>query len=164
MSLHLTEEEYAELMRRRGVDTSSVGASADTFPSRGRPLEAAKGETMPTEEEEQIALIEWATRSSGQYPELALLFHIPNGGSRGKGEAGRFKAMGVKKGVPDLFLPVPRGGYHGLFVELKRVAGGEVSKNQREWIDTLTRQGYRAVVCKGWEAARIVIMRYIREV
>ena len=67
---------------------------------------------VPTESEEQQTLFSWATMQSGRYPELRLLYHIPNGGSRGKAEAGRFKAEGVKSGVPDLCLPVARGAYH----------------------------------------------------
>lgn len=64
---------------------------------------------LPTEAEEQATLFSWAAMKRGKYPELDLLFHIPNGGSRGKAEAARFKAEGVKPGVPDLFLPVARG-------------------------------------------------------
>lgn len=37
-------------------------------------------------------------------PADAVWFHVPNGGGRGRAEAGIFKAMGVKAGVPDLWL------------------------------------------------------------
>lgn len=47
------------------------------------------------------------------------LFHVPNGGKRNAKEAARFKAMGVRPGVPDLLLILPRGGYSFLAVELK---------------------------------------------
>lgn len=60
----------------------------------------------PTEDVEQMCLFRWADAQSGKYPELSLMYHIPNGGKRGKAEAGRFRAMGVKSGVPDIFLPV----------------------------------------------------------
>ena len=69
---------------------------------------------VPTESVEQQSLFRWAAYQSGKYPELKLLYHVPNGGSRNKAEAGRFKAEGVKAGVPDLCLPVPRGEFHGL--------------------------------------------------
>lgn len=117
---------------------------------------------VPTEDEEQMALINWARMAAGALPELRLLFHIPNGGSRGKAEAGRFRAMGVKSGVPDLFLPVARGPWHGLFVELKRTKGGRVSSEQAAWIRDLGAQGYCAAVCYGWEDARREIERYLR--
>ena len=115
----------------------------------------------PTEDEEQIQIIRWALCQRGKHPELGLLLHIPNGGSRGKVEAARFKAMGVKKGVPDLFLPAPRGGYAGLFIELKRRRGGQVSADQREWIAALTNEGYCAQVCRGFEEAVELLSRYI---
>lgn len=75
---------------------------------------------VPTESVEQQCLFRWAAFQSGRFPELALLYHVPNGGSRKKAEAGRFRAEGVKAGVPDLCLPVARGGFHGLYIELKR--------------------------------------------
>lgn len=116
---------------------------------------------LPKEGQEQAALMSWAQMQSWRWPELALLFHIPNGGGRSKAEAGRFKAEGVKAGVPDLFLPVPRGEYHGLFIELKRIDGGRVSAAQMTWIQNLSDQGYRAVVCNGWECAAKVIGDYL---
>ena len=87
----------------------------------------------------------------GKYPELKLLYHIPNGGKRSKSEAGRFKAEGVKSGVPDICLPVARGKYNGLYLELKKKHGGKLSDNQKSWIENLSREGYFAVVCAGWE-------------
>ncbi len=120
-------------------------------------------EQTPTESVEQQRLFQWAAYQSGAYPELELMYHIPNGGSRNKAEAGRFKAEGVKSGVPDICLPVARGGNHGMYIELKRVKGGRVSANQIAWIERLTKQGYCAAVCNGWETAAEAIMRYLRE-
>lgn len=115
-----------------------------------------------TESQEQQLLFEWAALSAGKWPELALMYHIPNGGSRSKAEAGRFKAEGVKAGVPDICLPVARGGYHGLYMELKRVKGGRVSPAQQGWIAALRDQGYYACVCKGWDDAAHVIKKYLK--
>lgn len=117
--------------------------------------------TIAKESEEQRALFEWAVWNMGKWPELAMLFHIPNGGKRGKAEAARLKAEGVSAGVPDLCLPAPRGGYHGLYIELKRIKGGEVSKNQKEWLALLNRQGYFAAVCFGWQEAARAITKYL---
>lgn len=115
----------------------------------------------PTEDEEQICLFRWAAYNTGKRPELAMMFHVPNGGKRNAIEAARFKAMGVKPGVPDIFLPVARGGYHGLFIELKRREGGTVSAAQHDMIVKLRAQGYKADTCKGWEAARLLIEAYL---
>lgn len=114
-----------------------------------------------TESQEQQLLFEWAALSAGRWPELALMYHIPNGGSRSKSEAGRFRAEGVKAGVPDICLPVARGGYHGLYIELKRVKGGRVSTAQQGWIAALRDQGYCACVCKGWDDAAHIIKAYL---
>ena len=116
---------------------------------------------IPSEDEEQIIVMNWAALARGKFPELDLLFHIPNGGKRGKREAARFKDMGVKAGVPDLFLPVPRGKYAGLFVEMKRTKGGTVSPEQKKWIADLRGMGYAAEVAKGGWAAVELIKAYL---
>lgn len=121
------------------------------------------GNIAVSEEVEQITLFRWTAFMESKMPELKLLFHIPNGGKRGKAEAARFKAAGVKAGIPDLFLPVPRGKYAGLFIELKK-QGGRLSINQKIWINNLERQGYCARVCYGWEQAAETIQKYLKEV
>lgn len=63
-------------------------------------------------------------------------------------------------GVSDVFLPVARGGFHGLYVELK-VKGGKPSDNQKWWIAETTKQGYLSVVCFGWVEAKEVIEGYL---
>ena len=117
---------------------------------------------VPTESEEQQVLFEWAAMQGGAYPELKLLHHVPNGGKRGKAEAGRLKTEGVKPGVPDICLPVARGGYHGLYIELKRLHGGKITEEQTDWISQLKKQGYFAIICRGWNEASVAIMRYLR--
>ena len=114
-----------------------------------------------TEAEEQTALFEWAAVQRGKYPEIDLLHHIPNGGYRAKHEAAKLKAMGVKAGVPDLFLPVARGECHGLYIELKRMADGRPSGEQIDWMTALAAQGYQVALCRGWDAAAREIMRYL---
>lgn len=116
----------------------------------------------PEEEVEQTCLFRWAAYSLGAHPELRLLHAIPNGGKRSKSEAARMKAAGVKAGVPDMFLPVARGGSHGLYIELKRIKGGRVSAEQLAWMEELTREGYTCAVCHGWEEARKVIQTYLK--
>ena len=120
-------------------------------------------EYVPTEAEEQEAVIEWAKAMEARVPELELLHHIPNGGRRSKAEAGRFKAQGVKAGVPDLSLPVPRGRYHGLYVEMKRKRGGRISPEQEWWIERLQKQGYFVDVCFGADEAIRRIEWYLTE-
>jgi len=112
------------------------------------------------EHQEQVALFKWARMREKRVPELALLFAIPNGGKRNKATAGKLKAEGVKAGVPDICMPVARGRFHGLYIELK-APGGKPSDSQGKWIKDLTAQGYYACVCVGWESAKMVIEAYL---
>lgn len=113
-----------------------------------------------TEHGHQVALIRWAGYQAGKYPALHLLFSIPNGGHRTKVTAGKLKAEGVKKGVPDLHLPVSRQGYHGLWIEMK-TDKGRVSPDQRRWILALAEQGHRVAICRSWEDAARELREYL---
>jgi hypothetical protein len=118
-------------------------------------------ERIPDESTDQRALFEWANLMGAKVPELRLLVHIPNGGLRNVVVAARLRAEGTRKGFPDMILPVARGGYHALAIELKRAKGGKVSPEQREWLDALAAQGWRAVVCRGFDEARSELSRYL---
>ncbi len=112
---------------------------------------------------EQICLFRWAAYMQGKYPELNLMYHIPNGGSRNKLEAANLKRQGVKAGVPDICLPVARGLYHGLYIEMKNTSGkNKATAKQKDWIDELKKQGYMAIVCFGWQEASEVIEKYMK--
>ena len=115
-----------------------------------------------SEAEEQMAVIKWAELMSNKHPCLKWLYHCPNGGSRNIAEAANLKRMGVKAGVPDLCLPYPSNGHHGLYIEMKTDKGRSTAA-QREYIDFLTEQGYKATVCHGAEEAIEVIWGYVNE-
>lgn len=109
-----------------------------------------------------------------QYPQLErLMFAIPNGGNRGSNKrdsqlnGAAMKAEGVKRGVSDIFVavPRPRAGeyawtYGGLFLELKTFTGTE-SDEQKEFGAAVTEQGYAYVVCRGWRQAYATIRAYM---
>jgi hypothetical protein len=115
----------------------------------------------PTEHAEQCALMDWAQMAYGKHPELRWLYATPNGGFRHPSTAAKLKAEGAKAGVCDLFLPVPRKGHHGLYIELKRTKGGRLSPEQVDFIDFVTQHGYLAVVCKGWIEAKDTLLDYL---
>ena len=117
----------------------------------------------PPEDDEQIALFAWINLNIGQQPELALAFHVPNGGHRNPHVGAHMKRMGVKPGVPDLLLPVKRGRWSGLAIELKRTVGGRVSQDQQWWLVQLREQGWRTIVCRGADDAIITIIDYMRQ-
>jgi hypothetical protein len=112
------------------------------------------------EELHQVALMQWAAAQERIYPQLRLLYHVPNGGKRSPATGARLKHMGLKSGVPDLDLPVARGPWHGLRIELK-AKGGRLDPEQKQWLAALVAEGYRAEVCTGWEAARDLILEYL---
>lgn len=116
---------------------------------------------LRSESTEQEAIIRWCNNHLQQFPELKLIFHVPNGGSRNKAEAARLKAQGVKSGVSDLVLPVPRGIYHGLFIELK-YGDGRPTKSQKDFIEAVTKQGYLAMCIWGAEAAVNLLTEYLQ--
>ena len=113
-----------------------------------------------SEHKEQVALFRWAEFAAARRPELRLLHAIPNGGHRHKAVAARMKAEGVRRGVPDICLPVARGPYHGLYIEMK-TRRGRTSADQERWIAALRAQGYRAEVCRDWSEAREAIEQHL---
>lgn len=115
---------------------------------------------VASEDEEQATLIECCALHEAKYPALRLLYHVPNGGYRTIKTAKRMKELGVKPGVPDLFLPVAVGGFIGLAIELKSMTG-YASKEQKQWIADLRSHGWRAEVCRGWEQAWGVVREYL---
>lgn len=106
-----------------------------------------------TEHEVQREFVRWFRQS---LPGVRI-FAIPNGGFRGKAAAGRLKAEGVSKGVPDLFCPELF-----LWIEMKRAKGGVVSPEQRDWLDYLASCGYATLVCRGLEDAKEQVIQYLQ--
>lgn len=133
---------------------------------RSRPKARPGQPKMPPiqrEATEQRALISWASLAVKMQPDLRWLYHVPNGGKRGKAEAGMLKAEGVKKGIPDLHLPVRRGIYTGLRIELKSTGSvpSDMTPEQKEWLEHFQGQGEFAVGVNGWELARDLIQAYL---
>lgn len=119
----------------------------------------AIGLNCPLEHDEQVAYIQWADMFFNNLD--CFVFSIPNGGKRNKVVAVKLKKEGVKKGIPDLFLCQARHGYHGLFIEMKRLKGGSLSKDQKKKKFLLEKQGYAVAVCKGADHAIRVTKSYM---
>lgn len=116
---------------------------------------------IPTESEEQQSLMRYVRAELCRYPELNMLFHVPNEGERRISTGGRMKNEGLRRGVPDLFLDVARCGYHGLRIELKRIRYSRRLPEQKEWILRLNSYGYAAAFCYGWTEAWELIHAYL---
>lgn len=131
------------------------------------PLNPEKYAEADSEDSQQIALFMWAALNIDKYPDLKFMFAVPNGMfTPYKQVAGKMRAMGMKRGVPDIMLPVKRGEWSGLFIELKRKktekqAAGKTSNEQNEWIGYLQNQGYGVAVCYGFEQSRDMVLQYL---
>ena len=115
-----------------------------------------------SEHDEQVALFQWLAIAAAEYPPLAYAFAVPNGTRTTPRVASKMKAEGVRKGVPDIFIPTARGGYHGLFVEMK-TERGRLSPEQKDFISAMNLSGYKAVMCRGWEDAAEQITTYLNQ-
>ena len=123
----------------------------------------AKLTPEPYESAIQISVIEWAETEFYKGNPLSLyIHHSPNGGTRDKREAARFKAMGTQSGYPDLTLDIAKGGYHGMRIELKRSDNDKESDNQVTRIRLLREEGYHAVITKGYDATVKAISDYMK--
>lgn len=121
-----------------------------------------RAKPMDREGLEQAALM---AELRARMPEVAdLIYHVPNGGHRVKAVAAKLKAQGVKAGIPDLVLPMARGGFFGLYIEFKATPPNDaaISASQHERIRKLNAQGYLAVVCRGHFDTMEQIRAYLR--
>jgi hypothetical protein len=112
--------------------------------------------SKPSEHDEQTAFFEYLEWQQNMEPDLQWAYAIPNGQYR----PGQRPEAGLKSGVPDINIPIARGGYIGLYIELK-IDGGKVSDNQRKWIDGLVGLGHAVRVCYGFDAAKDTLDWYM---
>ncbi len=114
-----------------------------------------------TEANYQQQVVEWArwAHRSGKYPNLDLLHCSLNGVKLSGTQAKIAKGQGMLSGVPDLFLPVPIGGYHGLFIEMKSDKG-RLSTNQTWFLSKVELLGYKIAVCYSANEAIKTIENY----
>ncbi len=114
-----------------------------------------------TEHGEQQAVFQWAGVHLGVYPELSYMYAVPNV-RKGAGMRMYLSQEGVKAGVSDICLPVARGRYHGLYIEMKRNHKSKVQQSQREFIAFVLSQGYFGKICYGADEAIQSIEAYMK--
>lgn len=156
----------------------ALAAGAKPLTAKTKPPKAAKPkmrQTVPKEEDECIWLKQWADiqKWDGR-PVSDVLIHVPNGAYLGADAKtrgitmGKLKAMGVKPGCYDYLIPVPQPLsprtaiiVPGLWLEMKRTAGGEVSQDQKDFKRLMVRLGWQCEVAKGWIQASRLIEEYL---
>ena len=126
-----------------------------------------RGASIPTTEHaEQSAVVDWAQAHIGKWPELDWLYAIINGIPLPGSMLQRvriinyMKAEGLKPGVADLCLPSARGGYFGMYLELKK-KGGVIREGQGEFLAFVSEQGYFDSVCYSADEAIEILTTYL---
>lgn len=117
---------------------------------------------VPKEAEEQKRLVQWFNANApGWNIDPRLLMHPSNEGNRSRAHAQQLQSMGMRAGTPDLFLAVPRDGFGGLWIEMKRTHCYSVSPAQRSMIAALQAAGYRAEIAIGATMGMQIINDYL---
>lgn len=106
--------------------------------------------------DEQINVVTWC-RMQG-----IRIIHIPNEGKRSQYVGRQLVAAGLAKGFPDLFIPIPKGGFHGMAIEMK-FGKNTLTEEQRDWLRFLKDQGYAVHVSYSFEDARHKITQYMQQ-
>lgn len=110
------------------------------------------------ESNEQKTFIEWCRWNKYPYDRI---YAVENERKANPQQGARRKAMGIKAGVPDLFLPIARQGYHALYIEMKS-SKGRLTELQRKFIEEVTAEGYKAVCCYSADEAIKAITEYCK--
>jgi len=123
----------------------------------------------------QCDFIKWCRLFKGpdcQYPDLDLIYATPNGAHVTEHQRRKLGREGMRKGVLDLCLPVPRGKFHGMYIEFKFIgkrnkAGniipssvGTLTDEQIDFKSRVTRLGYHTIVAYTWHAAQDAVKEY----
>lgn len=137
--------------RKRKVVNSLVEATGEEnlFPS--------------SEHLEQAAFFEWIEFASKREPRLSAAFAIPNGAhlARGAITFSTLRKEGFRTGIPDVFIPIPNDGYHGLFLEFKYGKNKQTS-TQAAWQEALSQLGYCVRIPYSCEEAIKQVKQYLR--
>ena len=138
-----------------------------------RKQRAAKHE--PSEHDSQRTVCDWWRIACNGYglPEFALMA-VPNGAHLAGDAKGRaikmanLKRTGLRPGVPDLFLAVPKVDkvvpelpFPGLWIEMKK-RPNKPSPEQEAVILYLRQRGYHVCICYSAEEAIRAISAYLK--
>jgi hypothetical protein len=151
----------AARLRRLGFSESEI--------AKHKPRKPKKRGAVPSEYEEQKDLIKQCDGAWGRERGIqGLLVAVPNSGHANNiARAAMLKATGLRTGFPDVFLPVARGKYHALAIELKKSRDelgrqtASADPDQVKWLNKLRAQGWYAEVAHGAKEAIAIIDAYL---
>lgn len=116
---------------------------------------------LSSESMEQQKLFDWINIAmlTKEYRSLKLMYHIPNEGKRTAYTGNKMKREGLVSGVADICLPVPKGYYHGLYIEMK-YNKNKLTESQKNFLRGVREQGYATAVCYSADEAVNKIKHY----
>lgn len=138
-------------------------ASRDSRGDARQPVKSSKpGRATRNSPEEDLQRVtkEWVDLHVARYPALVWMMHCPSGGKRPKGEAGKLKAMGAKRGVSDWICPFPSQAAAGLAIELK-APKGKTTPEQEAFLSHAAQHGWVCAVCYSLDEFIVTVMRYL---
>jgi hypothetical protein len=130
-----------------------------TFKKTYKKSSSRRKTTPESESNQQEIVIKYLKLA---YPEV---LYCASAGGMWTSDSQRIKMArtGYVKGFPDLFIYEPRGEFHGLAIEMKKVKGSKIEPEQVQWQEQLRNRGYCSYICKGNEEAIKVIDEYFNE-
>ena len=122
--------------------------------------------TIPTEKQEQRALVKWLSL----HPVLKSFFYKnDNEGKRTPAQGYNLRLMGLRAGVSDLTIAYPTKVHHGLYLEVKRNMQYPPSARksptwiaQEEFAKDMKSVGYEAKTCYGHMDGIKIIEEYLK--
>lgn len=120
------------------------------------------GGLIVSERDYQEALFAWARNPANlkKYPCLDLLSCSLNGVKLSIQQAIKAKAGGMLRGEWDVKLPIARGSYIGLVIEMK-FGKNKLSESQIWYGERMKQEGHYVAVCYDWLSAKSIIENYI---
>lgn len=113
-----------------------------------------------TEHDSQSALFSMIRSRENQYPELRMIFAVPNGGQRHPAVARKLHDEGVRAGVPDILVCIPAHGYNGLTIEMK-YGKNRMTAEQQQYFAWFTAFGWLTLCYYDWQDAMKSIVWYL---
>lgn len=132
----------------------------------GIPKALGKVRTKPRksiEFDHQCALFEWARNPAvqAQFPGIDLMSCSLNGVHMSVAQRSKAKASGMLVGEWDVRLPVARGGFVGLAIEMK-AGKNRLTEEQIKYGARMQQERWQCAVCYRWDDARLIITNYLR--
>jgi len=109
----------------------------------------------------QASILEWASIDPIIKKYRRFIIHFPNEGKRTRWYGAHLNRLGMRRGVSDIFIAVPRHGFGGAWIELKS-KNGKLTDDQIKFIDDMKSQNYYTEVCRSFEEAQAKILAYLQ--